>query len=585
MAKVAEWVDQAVGHLKVNEHLFISVVAVLIGILGGCGAVLFRHAIVFFQSVLYGSGHDFLGIAAHIPWHKKLIIPAIGGAIVGPIIYFGAREAKGHGVPEVMEAMALRGGRIRTRVTAVKILASALSIGCGGSVGREGPIVQIGSALGSTVGQMLKVSRDRMRTLVGCGAAAGIAATFNAPIAGVIFSLEILLGEFGVTTFSPLVLSSVTATVISRRYFGNVPTFILPRYEMISVWEFFLYAIMGVMVGLVALAFVSTLYKTEDFFNAIPLPDYLKPILGGLVMGGMIIYLPQTFGVGYGTIDLSLTGMITGWMLLLLIFAKIFATSVTIGGGMSGGIFAPSLFIGAMVGGFFGTVVHSLLPGSTASSGAYALVGMGGMVAAATHAPITAILIIFELTSEYTIILPLMITCIISSLLAMYVRKGSIYTIKLMRRGVVLRQGREQNIMQGILVESVMRPEVLVVRENTLLTDIIKAFQNYNVSYLQVVNENEELSGIISFRDIRQTLQEQQLGHLLIAKDVATSPVITVTPHESIEAALRKLSSTGVSQLPVVDHNNPKQVIGTIDNKDINAAYNRAALAMEAQAS
>ncbi|MBW1710191.1 MAG: chloride channel protein [Deltaproteobacteria bacterium] len=581
MDRKVNWLNASINRWKADEYFFVSIIAILVGILAGYGAVLFRYAIIFFQSSFYGSGEDFLRIAQDIAWYKKLIFPAVGGAIVGPIIYFWAREAKGHGVPEVMEAVAIRGGHIRSRVTAVKIVASALSIGCGGSVGREGPIVQIGSALGSTIGQILKVSQDRMRTLVGCGAAAGIAATFNAPIAGVFFSLEILLGEFGVKTFSPIVLSSVTATAISRHYFGDYPAFSVPRYEMVSVWEFFLYAAMGVMISLVAVFFVTTLYKAEDLFKAVPIRDYLKPILGGLIMGAFIIFLPQTFGVGYGTIDLSVVNGLTMWMLFLLIFAKIAATSITIGGGMSGGIFAPSLFIGAVSGGFFGSIVHTFLPDLTASSGAYALVGMGAMVAAVTHAPITAILIIFELTSEYTIILPLMITCIISTLLARYLKNGNIYTIKLMRRGIMLRRGREQSILRNILVSEVMRPEVYVIKENTFLTDIMKTFQEHNASYLQVVNEKEELSGIISFRDIRQVIQERQLGQLVIAKDVATSPVVTMTPEENIDDALRKMGVTGVSQLPVVDQDQPDRVIGVIYHKDVTAAYNRTALAME----
>jgi len=576
--------SQVLRRLKTHEYIFMSVVAVLIGVLGGYGAVLFRYAIIFFQSIFYGSGQEFILIADQLSWYRKLLFPAIGGAIVGPLIYYGAREAKGHGVPEVMEAIALRDGQIRKRVTGVKILASALSIGCGGSVGREGPIVQIGSAIGSGVGQLLKVARGRLRVLVGCGAAAGIAATFNAPIAGVIFSLEIVLGEFGVTTFSPLVLSSVTATAISRHYFGNVPAFIPPHYEMISPVELLFYALMGVFVGLVALLFVTALYKTEDIFNAIPMPEYVKPILGGLIMGILIILIPETFGVGYGSIDHALSGLLPAWMLLSLILVKIFATSVTIGGGMSGGIFAPSLFIGAMAGGFFGTVVHSIFPGITAPFGAYALVGMGGLVSAATHAPITAILIIFELTSEYTIILPLMITCIISTLVATYLQEGNIYTLKLIRRGVVLHHGREQNVMQDILVESVMRNDITVVPDNAPLTAVIGTFQNHNVSYLVVVNGSDELSGIISFRDIRQALQEPDLGYLLIAKDVATDEVITVTPKESIDAALRKMGTTGISQLPIVDQDNPKKVIGMVHDKDIHAAYDRA-LAMRAGSS
>jgi CIC family chloride channel protein len=566
-----------------DEYLFLSIIAILIGILGGYGAVLFRHAIMFTQSLFYGSSLDFPQIAEQIPWFTKLICPALGGAIVGAIIYFWAREAKGTGIPEIMEAVAMEGGYIRGRVTFAKIAASALSIGCGGSAGREGPIAQIGSALGSSVGQLLGVSRDRMRTLVGCGAAAGTAAIFNAPIAGVVFSVELLLGEFGVTTFSPIVLSSVTATTISRYHFGDAPAFLVPIYEMISGWEFFLYLGLGIFLGMIALLFVTVFYATEDLFKKLPLPDFIKPVVSGLLLGVMILYLPQVFGTGYGTIDMALSGEMAAKWLLLLIFAKIAATSITIGGGMSGGIFGPSLFIGAMAGGFYGTMAHSLLPEITAASGAYALLGMGGMLAAATHAPITSILIIFELTSEYTIILPLMITCIISTLLASYVRKGSIFTIKLMRRGIVLHRGREQGIMQKMMVSDVMRREVQRIPEKAFLTDVIQTFQDNNASYLQVVDDDDQLSGIISFRDIRQVLQEPQLGHLIVAKDLASSPVITVTSNENIEEALRKMGLTGVSQLPVVDHRRPTQVIGVIHHRDITAGYNREALTVKAR--
>lgn len=567
----------------INEHLSISIIAVLIGVLGGYGAVLFRLAIQFVQNTLYGSSHEFLEIAAQTPWYLKLVGPAIGGAIVGPIIYFFAREAKGHGVPEVMEAVALKGGMIRARVSAAKIIASAISIGSGGSVGREGPIVQIGSSVGSTVGQILKVSQDRLRTLVGCGAAAGIAATFNAPIAGVLFSVEILLGEFGVATFSPIVLSSVTATTISRHYFGDFPAFEVPDYVVVSSWELLLYCGLGVIAALVGVLFVIVLYRCEDAFDAIPIPEYIKPIIGGLIMGVTLNFLPQTFGVGYGAINQALTDNMVWWMLLLLVFAKIASTSITIGGGMSGGIFAPSLFIGAMTGGFFGAITHSFLPELTASSGAYALVGMGGLVAATTHAPITAIIIIFELTSQYTIILPLMITCITATLLATIIKKGNIYTIKLMRRGITLHRGREQSILQDLVVQEVMRSEIRTVTEGAFLADIIKAFQTHHTSYLEMVDEEGMLSGIISFRDIRLVLQEEQLGHLIVAKEVATSPVITVSPLDDLETALRKMGQTGVSQLPVVDMHNPRRVIGVIHEKDITAAYNREAMALAAK--
>ena len=567
-----------------NEHVVTSLIAIIIGILGGYGAVLFRYLIRGVQFLFYQNSADFLEFAADVPYYLKIATPALAGAIVGPLIYFWAREAKGHGVPEVMEAVALKGGVIRARVAFAEILASAISIGGGGSVGREGPIAMIGSSVGSTVGQILRVSQDRQRTFVGCGAAAGIAATFNAPIAGVLFSLEILLGDFGVSTFSPIVLSSVAATIVSRFYFGDFPAFVVPHYEVVSLWEYPLYFGLGILAALVGLVFVITLYKTEDLFDAIPIPEYLKGIVGGALVGCILLVFPQVFGVGYGAIDLSLTNNLATSMLFILIFVKILATSVTIGGGMCGGVFAPSLMIGAMTGGWFGQLMHSFFPDITATGGAYALVAMGAVVAATTHAPITAILILFELTSQYQIILPLMIACITAALLAETLKKGNIYTLKLLRRGVELRMGRERGILRLLKVQDVALTQPHVVPESMHLIDIIETFKRTNASYFQVIDDHNKLAGIISFRDVRAVLQEEALGHLIIARDVATTDVITVTPNETLEDVLKKMSIKGISQLPVVKVDDPKEVIGVLEEKEVIATYNREVIAREVEA-
>ena len=279
--------------LKTNEHTIMAVLAVIVGLAAGFGAVGFRYLINFFQSIAYGSSDELLEVVATIPWNIKIWIPALGGLIVGPLVYFLAREAKGHGVPEVMEAVALKGGIIRKRVVIVKSLASAVSISTGGSVGREGPIVQIGSAIGSTLGQALKVSADRMRALVGCGAAAGIAATFNAPIAGSMFALEVVLGDFGLATFSPIVISSVVATVVSRAYLGDIPAFIVPAYELVSAWELPMYMVLGVFCAVVGVTFTKTLYRVEDLFDSFKFPEYLKAVLGGMILGLAGLLFPR----------------------------------------------------------------------------------------------------------------------------------------------------------------------------------------------------------------------------------------------------------------------------------------------------
>ncbi|MBW1729386.1 MAG: chloride channel protein [Deltaproteobacteria bacterium] len=572
---------QKLRRYRIDERLYTLIIAAIIGLLSGYGAVLFRFVIKMAQYVFYRSTEDILNFAHTLPPFAIVVIPALGGLLVGLIVHFGAREAKGHGVPEVMEAVALRDGRMRKRVAGVKILASAICIGSGGSVGREGPIVQIGSSLASTVSQVLDIARVHQRTMVGCGAAAGIAATFNAPIAGVLFALEVLLGDFGLASFSPVVLSSVTATTISRHYFGDFPAFIIPGYTLNSLWEFGIYPFLGVMAGLVALLFIITLYKAEDLFELLPIPEWLKPALGGLILGLVLSKWPHVFGVGYGAINKALLNNLPGLFLCLLIFLKIAATSITLGSGGSGGIFAPSLFIGAMTGGFFGWIANSLFPGIPASPGAYALVGMGAVVAGTTHAPITAILIIFEMSGNYKIILPMMITCILSTIITVSFKKGSIYTIKLLRRGVDIAGGMEQNILRTLKVGQFMTRDVPVVGESMKLIDLINTFKRMDVSYLHVVDGNGDLSGIISFRDVRPLLQEEALHHLVVARDVATTDLVTVTPDENILTAFQMMSDSGISQLPVVSEENGKKLVGTLRDKDIMAAYDKAVIRHE----
>jgi len=460
----------------------------------------------------------------------------------------------------------------------VKSLASAVCIGTGGSVGREGPIVQIGSAIGSSVGQLLKVSADRMRTLVGCGAAAGIAATFNAPIAGSMFALEIILGDFGLATFSPIVISSVTATAVSRHYLGDFPAFIVPHYELISVWEFPLYITLGFFCSGIAFLFIKTLYLTEDFFDEFQLPVYIKAMAGGMILGIAGMIFPQILGVGYGAIDLSLVQELSWWLLLLLVFVKIAATSLTIGSGGSGGIFAPSLFLGAMAGGLFGVGVHGLFPSMTASPGAYGIVGMGAVVSATTHGPLTAILMLFEMTGDYKIILPLMITCIISSLAVQKILKESIYTLKLIRRGVDIREGREVNILKSINVKNVMNSSVETVSEGMGLEQFSKMVSKSKYNSFPVINSAGEISGILSFNDYSDAIFNEDLKDLIIARDIATKNVVTVTTEDNLYLALERISLKDFSVMPVVSPDDHLKLEGVLTRRNIIGAYDKAVI-------
>jgi CIC family chloride channel protein len=443
-------------------------------------------------------------------------------------------------------------------------------------VGREGPIVQIGSAIGSSFGQIMGVSADRMRTLVGCGAAAGIAATFNAPIAGVMFAMEIVLGEFGIATFSPIVVSSVMATVISRAHLGDYPAFVIPHYTLVSVSEMPLYMLLGIIAALVGVTFTTLLYKTEDLFDEWKIPDYVKAAVGGLIIGATGIFFPHIFGVGYDAIGLALLEKLSWMTLLALVFIKIFATSLTIGSGGSGGIFAPSLFTGAMAGGAFGFFVHSIFPTATATSGAYSLVGMGAVVAATTHGPMSAILILFEMTGDYKIILPLMLSCIIASILASQLKRESIYTLKLTRRGIDIRAGREVNVMKSLRVEDAMTREVQTVSEKMPLKDLIAFTLSSKYSSFPVVDANGFLTGILTFQDFKDIIYEEGLGALVVAKEIATTKVITVTRDENLDTALKKIGFKNIEQLPVVDEYNHRRIIGILSRRDIFAAYNKA---------
>ena len=562
--------------LKTNEHTIMTVLAVIVGVAGGLGAVGFRYIIGFFQTISYGSGGNLLELVADIPWYVRIIIPTLGGLVVGPMVYFLAREAKGHGVPEVMEAVALRSGIIRKRVVVVKSLVSAVCISTGGSVGREGPIVQIGSAIGSSIGQLLKISADRIRTLVGCGAAAGIAATFNAPIAGSMFALEIILGDFGLATFSPIVISSVTATAVSRHFLGNSPAFIVPPYQLISTWEFPMYVVMGLFCALVAVTFTTILYRSEDLFKQLKFPEYLKAALGGLILGVLGLLFPHILGVGYEAIDLSLSQELTWWVLFILIVFKILATSITIGSGGSGGIFAPSLFLGAMAGGFFGTMVHHIFPDITAAPGAYSIVGMGAVVAGTTHGPLSAILILFEMTGDYKIILPLMMACIISSLASGQLLEDSIYTLKLARRGINIKAGKEINILKSISVKNVMNPEVETIPENLTMGRLAQKISKSKYNSFPVVDGEGNLTGVLTFSDYRDAVFDENLHDLVVAKDIATSKVVTVSMDDNLYDAMERITLRDYSILPVVSSYNSSQLQGTLTRRDIISIYNQA---------
>lgn len=569
--------------LKLTEHTFMIIAAIIIGLLAGFAAIGIRFLIREISYFCFQGDGSLLQNIMNTPWYWILIIPTIGGLIVGPIIYFLAPEAKGHGVPEVMQAILLKGGNIRPRVAFIKAIASAITIGTGGSVGREGPIIQIGSSLGSMIGQFLRVPSKRLKTLVGCGAAAGIAAAFNAPIAGALFAVEIILMDFAIAQFSPIVIASVIATVVSHTFEGKFAAFIVPKYQLVSPQEIGFYFILGALAGIASYLFIKALYYSEDVFdNKLKFPEYLKPALGGIQIGLIALIFPHVMGVGYDTINDALYGNMFWYLALALVFIKILATSITLGSGGSGGIFAPSLFMGAMLGFFFGNAVHTIFPEVTATPGAYALVAMGGLVAGTTRAPITAIIIVFELTNDYSIILPLMVTCIISTILSSKLSRESIYTLKLLLRNIGIKEGMEVNIMDSLYVKDIFRKDVETIKDSENFNQIVNKILKGKSAEYPVIDKDENVKGIISIYDIKGFfLEKEQLKDLLIATDIASTRFESLPPETSCQNALDIMSRFGLEGLPVVNTENGNKLIGYIWRKDIQDAYQKEIERME----
>ena len=556
------------------------VTSLIVGIGAGLGAVLFRRLIDWIHNFAY---NDIAGILAEwYPLHL-IVIPALGGAIVGPLVYYFAREAKGHGVPEVMEALELRGGKIRPRVVVVKSLASSVCIASGGSVGREGPIAQIGSALGSLIGQLLKLSEDRVRTLVACGAAGGIAATFNAPIAGAVFALEVLLRRFGSVYFGAVVISAVTADVIAHYFEGDSRTFLTPEYTMQSPWELLLYTLMGFIAALAAVGFSRLLYFSEDIWGLIRIPEPAKPLLGGILLGllGIISYqidgFPRVFGVGYETIENTLFSQLTLQVTFGLLLLKLVATTLTLGSGGSGGIFAPSLFMGAMLGASFGQIAHTIFPEIVAPSGAYALVGMAAFFGGAAHAPITAILILFEMTGDYQIILPLMLSTVLSTIVSRNLSPDSIYTLKLKRRGVELSQDTQAiDLMQGVTAEIAMNRETDAVSSDMSLIELMSTFSSTHYHALPVVQNETELVGLITINELDHVRSKGTLESKTIADILTINNPATILPYQPVWMALRHLEAQGEGCVPVVSESGKNILLGVLRRIDIIRAYNKA---------
>ena len=582
--RLAERAQRLLG----GEGPVLILLGTLAGIVSGFAAVVFVWCVEAINSLVWGwsvHGHQVPSTALGDPgsalpsWYPLVVVPA-GLMLVILIVRRFAPTAGGHGVPEVMEAVAMRSGLMRGRTGVVKLIASSVNIGLGGSVGKEGPIVQVGAAFGSALSRLFGVRGRHMRTLVGCGAAAGIAAVFNAPIGGVMFALEIVIGSYSLSSFSPVLIASVAGAVTSRRFLGAEAAFAIPEelkqgLTITTTYEFGAYVLLGLVFGVAAVGFNRLLILIEDRSHAWRAPALFKGLVAGLAVGALGMGLPQLLGEGHHSMTSVLTDASDHWPWLLLAglaLLKTVATGVTLAGGGSGGVFAPSLFVGAMLGALFGQGMNLLFPGQVGAMGGYALAGMAALLAGSAHAPLTAILLLFEMSDNYMVILPLMIASVISTVVSQRLMPDSIYTIGLSRRGIVLRDQEDSTLLRRMRVADAMKPPVSAIADTTTFDQVVRRVMQSDRLDFPVIDSDGQLSGVLSLDDLREFLKEEGLNQLLLARDCARQ-VITLQPHHTLLAALELLDQHTVHDVPVVSEG---RLVGSLRRGDVLSAYRRA---------
>jgi len=553
--------------------------ALAIGLLAALGAVAFRSLIELFQFVFWPSGESFLDRVIAAPWWMTLGLPAAGGLVTGPIIQYLAPEARGPGVTAVILSVSAQQSTIRHRVTFLKGLVSSLLLGTGASVGREGPVVQIGASVGSSLAQLFRLRPDLRRVCLACGAAAGIAATFNAPIAGTLFALEIILMNLEVGSISYIVISAITGSVLARGFWGEFPTFEAVTFELGSHFELAGYLLLGLAAGVVSILFVRLTDALEGLFTRLPLPGWIKPALGGLGLGCIALALPQVMGVGYETVNAALSNSLLWNTALILLGAKLLATSLCLGTGMSGGILAPSLYLGATLGTAMGFLFTQLGFAQSLHPALFALAGMGAVVSGTTLAPMTAIMTIFELTLQYQVILPLMLACISSTLVVRLLFGHSAYEMKLVRDGVNIVRGHDVGILRNLYVREFMHRDYAWVREDAPLQELYRRLMESPFPHFVVLDTNEDLAGVVSLRDLRPVLGRfDELEDSLAARDVMTRTPITLGEKDTMERAMHVFEQHQFSFVPVLEDSGSQKVSGILSKDALLTAYDQKVL-------
>lgn len=560
-----------------RAEVFYLLVIIMMGLVGGLVGLLYRLGLQLFQLIYFASSEDILTIALSLSWQRRLIAPAAGALIAALVIKYGLKGAAGEGMSEILEAVVLKEKMLRVRHALWKALSSLVAIGSGGSLGREGPMIQLSAAVAGRIGEFLRMSAERRRILIGCGVAAGFAAAYNAPIGGALFVMEIIIGNFAMDIFGPLVIASVVSTLVTRGVVGGA-IYEVPGLKLVSAWEFVPYVALGIACALVGRLFIEVMNSAGWLFGRLPLPPWARATVGGLGVGALAIWVPHVLGNGYEGVNQTLQGLLPLELLLWMLGGKIVATALSIGSGSSGGVFTPTLFLGATLGGVVGQAAHSLWPSITAPPAAYALVGMSGLLAATTHAPIMSTLMVFEMSLNYNLILPVLICSGVGALLSRAIKRESIYTERLRRRGVDIDLAIEETALQAIHCEDVMWTGAPTVTPQTTLRVLLDKFLHmHGGESIHVVGASKHYIGLIDVHDLVAATEQKELAHVLIAEDLARQ-VPYVRPGDPVSAVTEKFWFQEHGELPVLSDDAPPRFLGVVTRRDVLRAFDREVL-------
>lgn len=557
--------------------------AVAIGLLAGYGGVGFRIAISEIQQIFYGAdSHGVVAQAIELTWWQIVAAPMVGGLIVGLFWKYILPRHRSQGVADVIEAVIVHRGKMKLVPGLGGLFINALTLGCGGSSGREGPVVHFSALIASQIGQLLRLPSKYYMTLIACGVSSGVAASFNAPIAGMFFALEVVVGSLATQAFAPIVIAAVIGTVVSRIYLGDFPAFIIPNYEIVTLWEFPAIALLGVVSAIVSLIFIWSIGFTERTIDRFRLPELLRPVAGGAVLGGIAVFVPQIIGVGYEATDSALKGQYPLIILLMLIVVKTIAVGITFGSRFGGGFFSPSLFIGAMTGGAFGLIAAAAFPEMAASHGLYAIIGMSAVAASVLGAPISTILIVFELTGDYKISIAVMVAVSVATLISKNIYGRSIFQTQLLNRNVDVNESRALRLLSFRQVRGIMDREFMEIPRYASMKELRKIVRNTNHDKFVVVEpETHEFIGCIDYSDLKAGLFGDEPLDDMTAEDLVHDDGPVLFPDTSLKNAIEIVSKTETENIPVINRADERRLIGILHQKDLLRAYNAALLSAQ----